>query len=178
VKPSPARDPQLGLGASTEQPAPRERSFSSSSQFATADTFSSLAIVEATRSPEPTAATLAEFSLLRRSGDYEGAALAALAETVDQIGRPGLDRRTLSPLPCSSMLAAALAELEAAEAKGVLPSEAANARRARLMALNEAGPRLRALIELRDLGLLSNAVLEEKRVAILAPLSRVVFVSA
>ena len=105
---------------------------------------------------------------------YEAAAFAALAETVRLISHPGGEQPTLTP-PGPTVLAAALAELEAAEASAVLADAATADRRSRLLALNEVLPRLRALLELRDRGYLSTAEVERKRAAILAPLTELLF---
>jgi len=106
---------------------------------------------------------------------YEAAALTALAEARRRIalGRPAASDP--APAPSAAALAGALAELDAALAADALSPATAAARRARLLALHEVGPRLRALVELRDHGYLSTADLERKRRAILAPLARIVF---
>jgi hypothetical protein len=105
---------------------------------------------------------------------YEAAALAALAETVRLISQPSGEPPALT-LPGPTVLAAALTELEAAEASAAIVVAVAAERRSRLLALNEVLPRLRALLELRDRGYLSTAEVERKRAAILAPLTDLLF---
>lgn len=106
----------------------------------------------------------------------EAAALTSLATVLRAIDDPEgpAPSSPPSPLP-TARHADALAELDAATASGTITTEEAATRRARLLALIDAAPRLRTLLELRDAGHLSDADLAAKRAAILAPLAHEVF---
>ena len=108
---------------------------------------------------------------LPRSRAYEAAALASLADVLRAVdGRVAAQPSAIPAMPSGQ--AAALAELEAAATADVLTPAEVAARRVRVVALGEAVQRLRALLELRDAGHLSDGDLALKRAAILGPLSR------
>jgi hypothetical protein len=120
---------------------------------------------------EPTAPVAASSPPLRLARAFEAEALTLLAEA-------DAHARDLLPGPAgefpvlATSLGEALAEIEAAEAGGALAPAPAAARRATLLALSEAGSRLRALVRLRQSGQISGERLEARRQAILQPLGR------
>ena len=120
---------------------------------------------------------LASAPELPQTRAYEAAALTTLSAVLQAMDSRGAGTPTVPDIgqPAVADRAAALAELDAAVAAGRITPEEMGVRRARLLALAEAGPRLRALLELRDGGNLSPADLTRKRAAVLAPLSRQVF---
>ena len=111
----------------------------------------------------------------------EAAALAAVAEVARAIGAVGTDQgagpsTTLHHIPPpADRQHAALAALDAAVAGGEITAAEGGIRRARLLALAEATPRLRGLLERRLAGHLAADDLARSRGAILAPLARQVF---
>ncbi len=122
--------------------------------------------VAARMEPHPSAAPD-----LPRSRAYEAAALASLADVLRAVdGRVAARPLTIPVMPSGQ--AAALAELEAAATADVLTPAEVAARTVRVVALGEAVQRLRALLELRDAGHLSDGDLALKRAAVLGPLSR------
>ena len=105
---------------------------------------------------------------LGRVARYEAGALAVLAAI--RRGERGAARRLIG-----ESLAAALAELEEAVAAGVLAPAGAARRRERLLALNDAAVRFRALAELRAAGLVDDADYALKRGQVLTPLQERIF---
>ena len=108
---------------------------------------------------------------LPRVAAFEAGALRVLAAI--RVGE-----RTSGRLLIGTNLASALTELEDAAAIGVLTPEAAECRRDRLVALNEAAIRLRALAELRAGGYVGDGDFDRKRRTILEPLAARLFPSA
>jgi hypothetical protein len=102
---------------------------------------------------------------------FEAEALTLLAEA-DAYARALLPGPAGEFPVLATSLGEALAEIEAAEAEGTLAPEPAAVRRATLLALSEAGSRLRALVRLRQTGQISGDRLEARRQAILQPLGR------
>lgn len=102
------------------------------------------------------------------------------AEALTLLSEADAHARDLVPGPAgefpvlATSLGEALAEIEAAEAEGTLAPATAAARRAILLALSEAGSRLRALVRLHDTGQISSERLESRRKAILEPLGRLI----
>lgn len=105
---------------------------------------------------------------LGRVARYEAGALAVLAAI--RRGERGAARRLIG-----ESLPAALAELEEAVAAGALAPAGAARRRDRLMALNDAAVRFRALAELRAAGLVDDADYALKRGQVLTPLQERIF---
>ena len=108
-------------------------------------------------------------ALLPQTRSYEAACLAVLTEVLSAVAcrDAGEPSARIAAFPAGGQRQAALAELDAAVAAAV--------RRARLLALADAAPRLRSLVELRAAGYLSEADLRRKRHAILAPLASLIF---
>lgn len=112
---------------------------------------------------------------LERAQAYEAAALSFLADVLRGIDArvAGQDAAPLAAvLPPEGQRVAAVAQIGDWEARGVLSQGEANARRARLIAAGEAGPRLRSLLELHDAGWVSPVALARKRQAITDQLDR------
>ena len=105
---------------------------------------------------------------LGRVARFEAGALAVLAAI--RRGERGAARRLIG-----ESLPAALAELEEAVAAGALAPAGAARRRDRLMALNDAAVRFRALAELRAAGLVDDADYALKRGQVLTPLQERIF---
>ncbi|MDQ3695062.1 MAG: hypothetical protein M3464_15750 [Chloroflexota bacterium] len=120
-------------------------------------------------SPPPPVPVRVPAPALTRARTLEADALSRLAEANDR----ARDRLPVArdPAPMAS-LEDALAEIETAEATGALTSASASARRARLLALIEAGWRLRVLVRLCQSGQIAPECLEERRLAILHPLNQ------
>ena len=76
-------------------------------------------------------------------------------------------------IPSTSDHTAAYAALDGLRAEGVLSADEVRARRDRLVAVGEAGPRLRSLLELHRAALLTDAQLASRRAEIIAPLASV-----
>ena len=74
-----------------------------------------------------------------------------------------------SPVPPTRM--AANTALDALLAEGILSADEVHSRRSRLVAVGEAGPRLRSLLELHQANLLTDAQLATRRAEIIAPLA-------
>ncbi len=106
---------------------------------------------------------------------YEAAARRLLAEVLQGIDArvAGQDALPLTAvLPSETQRIAAFSEIGDREKCGDLSRQEAASRRARLVAVGEAGPRLRSLLELHDSGWLSNDALVKKRHAITDQLNR------
>lgn len=113
---------------------------------------------------------------LRLARAFEAEALTLLAEA-DAHARDRLPGPAGEFPVLATSLNEALAEIEAAEAAGTLDPVPAAARRAALLALSEAGSRLRALVRLHQSGQISSERLESRRLAILQPLDRLLLES-
>jgi hypothetical protein len=121
--------------------------------------------------PPPPAGPQLPVPNLTRTRTYEAEALSVLAAA--NARARGVRSMAETPVPAAS-LGDALAEIEAAEASDLLTPAAAAFRRARLLALSEAGSRLAALIQLCQAGQISPDRLEARRLAILHPLNQLV----
>ncbi len=105
---------------------------------------------------------------------YEAVARRLLAEVLSAIdARVGGQNAVPlnASLPSEALRAAAFTEIASLEKSGNLSRHEADSRRARLIAVGEAGPRLRSLLELRDAGWLSDRALAQKRQTITSQLS-------
>ncbi|HEU0113347.1 MAG TPA: hypothetical protein VFQ80_01650 [Thermomicrobiales bacterium] len=107
-------------------------------------------------------------SILARAAAFEAGALRVLAAIHG-------GERAAGRLLIGTSLAGATVDLEQAAAVGALTPEEAARRHDRLVALNEATIRLRALAELRASGYLNDGDFERKRRTILEPLADRVF---
>ncbi|MGH2535465.1 MAG: hypothetical protein ACRDJW_24665 [Thermomicrobiales bacterium] len=127
--------------------------------------------------PSPEIAALPALDHVRA---YEAAALAVLDEAMQAIRDRrdgGASRPCTVPMPAPALQAAAFTELADLTVSGHLDPNEARTRRARLVAIVEAGVRLRSLVELRDAGHISDAALARKRVEISADLTARLFPS-
>lgn len=107
---------------------------------------------------------------------FEDAIVAVLVESARGIERclSGADWvAPVTPVPSAAQQLAAHAALDGLLSGGVLDSEELRSRRCRLVAAGDAGPRLRSLLELRLVGLITDAQLAQKRSEIMGPLGDV-----
>ncbi len=112
---------------------------------------------------------------LEQAEVYEAAARRLLTEVLQAIDArvAGQDVPSLiAVLPSEAQRLAAFSEIGNREKSGELSRQEAASRRARLVAVGEAGPRLRSLLELHDSGWLSDDALVKKRQAITDQLNR------
>ncbi|MBA2521212.1 MAG: hypothetical protein H0V24_16245 [Chloroflexia bacterium] len=120
-------------------------------------------------SPAPPVPARVPAPTLTRARTLEAEALSLLAEANDRAR--DLLPIAGNPAPMAS-LGDALAEIEAAETTGALTSPSASVRWARLLALIEAGWRLRALVRLCQSGQIAPDRMAAQRLAILHPLNQ------
>ena len=106
----------------------------------------------------------------------EHSLVAVLVEAAHGIERclgGGLWAKPVSAIPSTTDQMKAHAALDALLAEGILDAGEFRARRDRLIAVGEAGPRLRSLLELHQASLLTDAQLATRRAEIIAPLASV-----
>jgi hypothetical protein len=104
----------------------------------------------------------------------ENALVAVLVEAARGIDQclDGSDvAKPVCAIPSGSDQAAAHTALDTLLSEGILSVDEAHARRGRLAAVGEAGPRLRSLLELHQANLLTDAQLAARRAEIIAPLA-------
>ncbi len=104
----------------------------------------------------------------------EHALVAVLVEAAHGIERRlggGAWVKPVCAIPSATDQMAANTALDDLLAEGILTDEEVRSRRSRLVAVGEAGPRLRSLLELHQAALLTDAQLANRRAEIIAPLA-------
>jgi len=107
---------------------------------------------------------------------FEDAIVAVLIEAAQGIDRSlsgAAWTAPVTPVPSAARRMAAFDALDEVAALGLLDADVARSRRCRLVAVSDAGPRLRSLLELRAARLITDAQLAGKRAEIMTPLSDV-----
>lgn len=126
--------------------------------------------------PPIESAPLPEPAALRVVEAIEDSLVAVLIEAARGIDRSldgGDPAKPVCAIPSATDQMAAYTALDKLRSEGILGNDDVLARRSRLGAMGEAGPRLRSLLELHRAGLLTDAQLAARRAEIIAPLASV-----
>lgn len=166
--PSAADDPERLVETAAQEPA----MIAAETEFAViAD---SVAVVAAAKAGSaPLESNSGPLAIVGSVEDSLVAVLVEAAQGIEHCLGGGLWAAPSAPVPSSSDQLAAHAALDDLLTTGALANDEIRARRCRLVAVGDAGPRLRSLLELHRATLLTDAQLAGMRAEIMAPLADV-----